>query len=388
VSESLFLTGATGFLGMEVLARYLERTDRAVYALVRADDRAGAEERLRGRIAQTMGDVHRGTDRVVAIPGDVEQPELGLDSRMRDGLASAVGDIVHSAASVSFTLPLEQSRSINVEGTRHVLDFAELCRRRGGLRRLSYVSTAYVAGTHAGEFAEDDFDVGQDFRNPYERTKFEAERLVRSAAGRLPVQILRPSIIVGERPSGWTGSFNVLYSPLKAFARGSLPALPARRSAPVDVVPVDYVADAIFELANGPPADNRTYHLVAGPQATTVERLVELSALGLRRPRPALVPAGLYRRIVHPLLVRVGGDRRRRALTRMEAFFPYFSMRVSYANEGARHRLGSAGIRMTPIERYFGRLLEFALRARWGRSPVGRARARAELAERRRGGPP
>ena len=129
---------------------------------------------------------------------------------------------------------------------------ASSAQSRGGLGHFAYVSTAYVAGTHEGVFNEDDLNVGQDFRNPYERSKFEAEQLVRGYSDRLPIQVFRPSIIVGEHSSGWTMSFNVLYSPLKAFSRGALPAIPAKRGAPVDVVPVDYVADAVFEVANRP----------------------------------------------------------------------------------------------------------------------------------------
>ena len=246
-------------------------------------------------------------------------------------------------------------------------------------RALSYVSTAYVAGAHAGEFTEDDLDVGQDFRNPYERSKFEVEQMVRARRDRLPLQIFRPSIIVGEQATGWTASFNVLYAPLKAFARGALRVLPAHRSAPVDVVPVDYVADGIFELSNQPVADEaETFHLVAGPQATTVGRLVELSARYFDRRPPRLIAPAVYRRVLHPLLVRLGEERRRRALRRTEVFFPYLSMRVRYDDSRARERLEPAGIRVTPIERYLGRLISFAQEADWGRRPLNR-----RVAERR-----
>jgi long-chain acyl-CoA synthetase len=268
---------------------------------------------------------------------------------------------------------------VNVEGTRRLLDLAELCVRRGGLQRFGHVSTAYVAGTHQGEFGEGDLDVGQDFRNPYERSKFEAEQLVRGHRGRLPVQVFRPSIVVGERTTGWTPSFNVLYTPLKAFARGALPMLPARRSAPVDVVPVDYVADAVFELTSRPAGVEETYHLVAGPLATTVERLVELSAEYFGRRRPLLLPPRLYRRGLHPLLVRRSPARRRRALRRGEIFFPYYSMRVRFDNRRARQCLEPAGVRVPPIERYYNRLLDFALAAQWGRREVPRCAAHAEV---------
>ena len=150
---------------------------------------------------------------------------------------------------------------MNVEGTRRMLEFARGCHR---LERFSYVSTAYVAGEPGGLFREDELAVGQRFRNPYERSKFEAELALRSEGRDLPLQILRPSIVVGDSSTGRTSSFNVLYGPLKAFARGAVPAIPARRDAPVDIVPVDYVADRVHELATHGP--NGTFHLVAGPQ--------------------------------------------------------------------------------------------------------------------------
>jgi thioester reductase-like protein len=375
--DCVLLTGATGFVGMEILSRYLERTDRHICALVRADDSDKAGARLRSALALLFGDDHAYEGRITPVPGDIQLPELGLSEDEIESLSIQVSDVVHCAASVSFTLPLEDSREINVEGTRRMLEFADRCRLNGGLDHFAYVSTAFVAGTHEGEFTEDDLDVGQGFRNPYERSKFEAERLVREYADRLPVQIFRPSIIVGEHTSGWTLSFNVLYSPLKAFAHGALPAIPADSEAPVDVVPVDYVADAVFELANRPRAPGvETYHLVAGPKATTVGRLVALSAAHLGRRPPVVVPPWLYVRLLHPLLLRLRSSRRRRALERMKVFFPYFSMRVRYRDLRARSSLRPLDIEAPPIERYYDRLMDFAARTRWGRSLVPRTQAR------------
>ena len=376
----VLITGATGFVGRELLTRYLERSDRAVYALVRGEDAAAADDRLRRGLREATGTDIAESDRLVAVPGDVQEPALGLEPDERDRLAAEVSDVIHSAASVSFTLPLDESRAINVEGTRNVVEFAERCAERGGLHRLCYVSTAYVAGTHEGEFTEDDLAVGQEFRNSYEQSKFEAERLVRSRARDLPVQIVRPSIVVGERHSGWTGSFNVLYAPLKAFAKGRLPMAPGDPDAPVDVVPVDFVADAIYELSSADdPSDDRTFHLVAGRDATTVERLVDLAARQLDRRRPQLLrPAG-YRRLLHPLLVRLGSDRNKRAMKQMEAFFPYLSTRVRYSNAPTRRRLGRAGIEPGSVENYLDRLIKFAQRAHWGRKPISREDARTRV---------
>jgi thioester reductase-like protein len=371
----LLLTGATGLLGMQLLARYLERTDRHVYALVRARDELEANRRLRATLAALVPHPAEHVDRITAVPGDITLPELGLARRRRDALAETVGEIIHAAASVTFELPLERSRQINVEGTRRMLALAELCARRGGLRRFSYVSTAYVAGTHCGAFAEDDLDLGQDFRNPYERSKFEAERLVRTQADRLPIQIFRPSIVVGEETTGWTPTFNVIYWPIRAFSRGTYAVVPAKRDAPVDVVPVDFVADAIFELSRHAWGVGETYQLAAGDRAATVGQLIGLSAARFDRCPPIILPPGLYRRLLHPLLLHSSRGRRRAALERSEAFFPYFALEVAYETSRARRRLGPVGLRPPRLSAYFGRLVDYALATRWGKRP----RTRAEI---------
>jgi thioester reductase-like protein len=334
------LTGATGFVGSELLARFLERGDRRVYALVRAGDGEEAAARLPEH------------DRLTAVAADLERPDLGLERRAADRIAEDATTVVHCAASISFGLDLETARRVNVDGSRRMVELAELCARRGdGLERLSYVSTAYVAGAHRGLFEEDQLDVGQRFRNSYEQSKFEAETLVRERARGLPLQVLRPSIVVGDSHTGRTSSFNVLYAPLKAFARGRLPAIPGRRSAPVDIVPVDYVANAAYGLATH-GADG-TFHLVAGQNATTVGRLLDLSSRHLRRRPPRMLPPLLYRRLAHPLL-----RRRYAALRHAEVYFPYFDMRVRFATG----RFPPA----PPVEDYFQRLIEFAQAARWG----------------------
>ncbi len=370
------------------MARYLERTDRRVYALVRGADDHEAAARVRRTLRTLFGSGHRYARRVVAVRGDITQPGLGLKGR-RDALAEEVCEIVHGAASVSFELGLEEARAINVEGTRRVLAFAERCAARGSLRRLSHISTAYVAGEHGGCFSEDDLDVGQRFRNAYEQSKFEGESLVSRSRGRLPITVLRPSIVVGERESGWTASFNVLYWPLRAFARGAYLALPARRSAPVDVVPVDYVADAIFHLSQVREAEGATFHLTAGTHASSVGELVELASAFFGRPAPRLLDPSVYRRVVHPLLVRSSRDEHyRRALQRSEVFFPYFATRVRYDDRRSRVALRGTGIEAPPLRTYFERLVEFALAAEWGRRQIPRAHTWREMEPRHDQGKP
>jgi thioester reductase-like protein len=380
---AVLLTGATGFLGMELLVRYLERTQRRVYALVRAGDDREAVARMRATLRSLLGADHPYGERMIAVRGDITQPGLGLRDTDAEAIAEQVSEIVHGAAAVSFELGLETARAVNVEGTRRALEFARRCHGRGGLSRFSYISTAYVAGEHSGCFSEDELDVGQRFRNSYEQSKFEAELLVAGSQGRLPITVLRPSIVVGERGSGWTSSFNVLYWPLRAFARGAYVALPARRDSPVDVVPVDYVADAIFALGQAREAEGATFHLTAGAHASSVGELVELATAFFKRPAPRLIQPALYRWVVHPLLVRSSRDERyRRALARSEVFFPYFAAKARYDDRRSRVALAPEGIAPAPLRTYFDRLVEFALAAEWGRRPIARAVAGEGPAER------
>jgi long-chain acyl-CoA synthetase len=374
-TDGVLLTGATGFLGMQLLARYLERTSRPVYALVRAPDQRQAEERMRRTLRLLFGPHHPYRERVTVLRGDITEPGLGL-SVAPEWLAERVGEIVHGAASVSFTLELPTAREINVEGTRRVLQLARSCQQRGSLRRLSYVSTAFVCGDRRGQFSEDELDVGQDFRNTYEQSKFEAELLVQQTRAELPVTVLRPSIIVGERQTGWSTAFNVLYWPLRAFARGAYALLPARSGAPVDVVSVDYVADAILHLSQAREAQGATLHLVAGRQASSVGEIVKLTSAFFKRPAPRLLDPRVYGGVVHPLLLRlIDDERHRRALRSSEALFPYFAARNTFDDRRARVLLGPSGLSPAPLRGYFNRLVEFALAAEWGKREIPHPRS-------------
>jgi thioester reductase-like protein len=376
MSGDLLLTGSTGFVGMELLARALERTDRAVVTLVRAADDDAARARVEGVLDDLFG-ARAGEfrSRVVALAGDLERPGLGLTRHAREEIAERVTTVVHSAASVSFTLGLADARAVNVEGTRHVLELAELAAARGdGLDCYGHISTAYVAGDHCGPFSEDAHDLGQGFRNTYEQSKFEAEALVRAAG--LPARILRPSIIVGDRRSGWTAAFNVLYWPLRALSRGLFAAIPADPASPVDAVSVDYVADAAHALCHDPrPVGGRdrveTYHLTAGAHASTLEEVCAQASDYFGRPAPRVLAPAQFARLDAADVARAA------ALEAGRIFFPYFSVGARFRDDATRARLAGSGIHVTPLSEYLERLLEFATRARWGKRPIGRAEALA-----------
>jgi len=362
--RAVLLTGATGFIGMELLARHLERDERPVITLIRADSDAAAQARLDAVLENVFGTSAAGyRRRVRAVAAELTAPRLGLSDARWEELASSTGSIVHSAASVSFTLPLDCARDINVEGTRRML---ELASHVDGLERYAHVSTAYVAGTHEGPFAEADLDVGQGFRNTYEQTKFEAEQLVRASG--LRYTILRPSIVVGDRRSGWTSAFNVLYWPLRAFSRGLFTAVPAIPTAQVDVVPVDYVADAIYALSRAPEGVGATYHLTAGVHASTIQEIADAASTYFKKPPPRVLAPAEFAALAAESAAAP-------ALESGAAYFPYFSVSTTFDNAVTRALLEPAGIIASPLREYLGRLLDFATRSRWGKRPIGRAQA-------------
>jgi thioester reductase-like protein len=354
MSGAILLTGASGFLGMDALARLIERDDDELVVLLRARDGDGANERLEGVLAQLYDERPVAASRVRALRGDLLEPGLGLSVSDRDVVVSSVDRIVHCAASISFELPLQEARAINVGGVERVLELARELAERGSLRRVVHVSTAYVSGRHAGEFGERDLDVGQEFRNTYERSKQEAERLL-AQADDLPLAVARPSIVVGHSTSGWTSAFNVLYWPMRAFERGLLQEVPAREDSIVDFVPVDYVTDGVLALLDDEHAHG-TYSLVAGEQALDARELVALHAsLTGREPVRFVAPAG-------------GGGLPAGA----ETFAPYFDVPCRFTDERARELLGRAGVQKPDPRDYLGRLIEYARAAGWGKRPVSR----------------
>lgn len=355
MSRRVLLTGATGFLGMEVLVRLLEQDDTEIIALVRAADREQASERMRGVLARLYEEPPDGLgQRLVAIPGDVAAEDLGLTGRERRQITSTTTAIVHCAAAISFDLPLEEAVAINTTGTQRLLDLAADTDR---LTRFVHVSTAYVAGRTQGTFSEGDLERDQVFRNTYEASKYEGERRVSERADSLPLVVARPSIVVGDRRSGWTPAFNVIYWPLRAFARGLLDDLPVDPRGVLDVVPVDYVADALVHLLDRTEIAGRL-HLVAGRKALTNADLITLACEWLGRPPPRLHAAAQLPNV-----------------DEAQTYLPYFDVATRFDDQRARELLGSAGIETASFADFFATIVAYAERAKWGKRTLTREAA-------------
>lgn len=339
----ILITGATGFVGMSLVARLLERDGPDLVLPVRARDVREAEGRRAELLARLYDEPPAAVERLRVVPSDLLAPRIGLLA------LPGVRTVVHCAASVSFTQSLPDARHVNVGGTANVLD---LCRTLPDFEHLVHVSTAYVAGRATGEFGEDDHDVGQAFRNTYEQSKWEAEQLV--ARSGLPACIVRPSIVVGESTSGWTASFNVIYWPLQAMARGLIDRVPADPAGLVDLVPVDHVVDVIEHAMA--PGTRGVLHAVAGSNAATVADLNARAAAILGVDAPALDPPGSDPD--HPAAV----------------FAPYFDVGVTFGDERTR----AAGLAAPEAHAMMPTLLDYATEARWGKRPLSRQAASAQ----------
>jgi len=283
MKKVIFLTGATGLVGSNLIPRILKNdTTTRLILLIRGDSDKEAETRVDEMLWAIREEIDSDQfkKRIQVIKGDITLERLGLSNALYKRLAKEISHIIHSAATVQFQLPLECARLVNCEGTKNVMALAKFAQKNGQPQRVAYISTAYVSGNREGRILEDELDFGQQFGNTYEQTKFESEKFLQGLMDELPITIFRPSIIVGDSRTGKTTTFNVLYLPLKLIYRGIVTTLPGSRYTPLDVVPVDFVCDAINHIffdSNG--CAGKTYHLTASQdQATTTGEVVDLAS--------------------------------------------------------------------------------------------------------------
>jgi len=369
------MTGGTGLVGSFLIPRLLRGFPGSTIALlVRSTRERTAHERI-ADLAAHLRDVHGFGDasrRLQALPGDVGRPDLGLDTRTRAELQDRATWIIHGAATIRFDSPLADARATNTEGTRRVLDLALGCR---ALQRLAYIGTSSVSGDRAGIVREDELERGQVFFNTYEQSKCESERLIRDHADRLPVVIFRPSIIIGDSRTGYTTLFNVIYIPLRLIDSGTLDTIPARGDTLLDLVPVDWVTDAMVYLMRQGESVGRAFHLTAGPsRAEHLEDLLRRAVTYFDREHPLSRPRNV--RIVSPAAFE---DHRKqlsgaaRALAdQLGALFPYVSVNRLFDTSNADALLRTGGIEFPRFSTYADRIFEFCLHTRWGkRLPAG-----------------
>ncbi len=354
-----FVTGATGFIGRNLVQRLLKR-EGTVYALVRAGSR--------GRLEELRTSFGPDGARVVPIAGDLAAPGLGVSEEDLLILRGEVDHFFHLAAIYDMTAGAEAQEIANVEGTRHAVELAGAI-EAGCFHQISSIA---VAGLFKGEWREDMFEQAERLdTHPYFRTKHESERVVREECSR-PWRVFRPGIVVGDSR---TGEIDKIDGPYYAFkllqqARRVLPTwLPAIgvEGGEINIVPVDYVADAIDYIAHQPGLDGQAFSLT-DPNPKTAGEMINLFARaadapqarlrldsGVTDPATSLVRTGL--RFFPPAkrAAKIGLDQ----LGIPAGVLSYFSYPTHFDSSNAEAALAGSGISVPPLESYADRVWDY-----------------------------
>jgi thioester reductase-like protein len=338
------VTGYPGFIGKRLVEHIAEADPKGrIFLLVQPKFLKDAQSYARKLTGA----------QIELLTGDIVDMHLGLSGDEYVKLCQEVTDIFHLAAIYFLGAPKDLAWRVNVEGTRNVIELARECKK---LRRLNHYSTCYVSGDRVGVVAEDELDLGQNFRNTYERTKFEAEKLMLKAGETLPVTIYRPPSVVGDSRTGEIDRFEGPYylaillvtSPLVM----PLP-LPGNGVAPLNVVPVDFVVQATWAISRDPRAAGRTFHLV-DPNPMSARRVYELiAAKSNKRLAKFNLPAKATDVMLKlPFLERLARPQR--------AAIGYVNHLALYNSHNTLELLDGTGIRCPPLQTYLDKLISYA----------------------------
>ncbi|WP_280216199.1 non-ribosomal peptide synthetase [Nocardia cyriacigeorgica] len=276
----VLLTGATGFLGVHLLRELLDRTDSRIWCLVRGRDQADGLHRISAALARYQLPNHDLAERVVAVPGDLEQPRLGLSEADFADLAARISVIHHNGARVNHLESYADLRAANVGGTTEVLRLATTVR----IKPVHFVSTLNaVLGTEtSGVVLEDSvIPAAEVTRHGYVAAKWVAEQLVLAAGERgVPVAVYRPGLICGSVETGVMSADDSMWTMVRAAAL--LGVTPDLGDTAVSLAPVDYVARALVAIANAGLPDSGRYHLVNTTPTRVADILDGLVRMGYR----------------------------------------------------------------------------------------------------------
>jgi len=355
---AIFLTGSTGYIGAHVAANLLQEHGASLNLLVRACDAQEAHLRL-WRAMQLHLEFSKFYDylqtRVRVFCGDLTAPGFGLGRDEYDRLVHTTDSVIHCAASLNRKSE-KSCLNVNLRGTLEVLTLARHAEHYHGLRRFSEVSTVAVAGKRQNEIVTEDQSIEWDRSDydPYARTKKFCEHMTRVLLPDTPKTIFRPSIVLGDSRRAETTQFDMV----KAFVfLAGLPALPFRPNDKVDIVNVDFVADAIATLHQKEQPRFDTYHLSSGTSSQTFRELTTALAAEQQKRKPVFLPfaEGPFTGSVKFLSNRRGtlGS----GATLLKVFMPYLVWNTVFDNTRVTSELGR---RPVPFSQYSFPLLKFS----------------------------
>jgi thioester reductase-like protein len=355
---AIFLTGATGYIGSYLAAGLLERHGQSLNVLVRAASTEEAHQRLLQAL-QLHFDFplfreHLGA-RIRIFLGDLTSPQFGLSQDDYRALVAGTDSVLHCAASLNRKSE-KSCLNVNLRGTLEVVQLARRAQAAHGLRRFSQVSTVAVAGQRSNETVLEDRSIDWERRDydPYARTKKFCEHLVRELLPDVPRLVFRPSVVLGDSRRAETTQFDMV----RAFAfLAGLPVLPLRPDDRIDIVPVDYVAEAIVTLHQKARPEHEIYHLSSGEASETYRGLTQSLACAGGALPPMFWP-GLER----PFSWAVDRLSRRRdsigyGASLLKVFLPYLTWNTVFDNRRVAGELGRAP---APFSSYSFPLLRFA----------------------------
>jgi thioester reductase-like protein len=355
---AIFLTGATGYIGSYLAAGLLEQHGESLNVLVRASSTEEAQRRL-WQSLQLHFDFpsfrdHLGA-RIRIFLGDLTSPQFGLGQDEYRALTAGTDSVLHCAASLNRKSE-KSCLNVNLRGTLEVVQLARRAQAAHGLRRFSQVSTVAVAGHRSNETVQEDRSIDWDRSDydPYARTKKFCEHMVREMLPDVPRLVFRPAVVLGDSRRPETTQFDMV----RAFAfLAGLPVLPLRPDDRIDIVPVDYVADAIVTLHQKVRPEHEIYHLSSGEGSETYRGLTQALAAASGSMPPMFWP-GLER----PFRWAVDRLARRRdnagyAASLLKVFLPYLTWNTVFDNRRVAGELGRAPERFSS---YSFPLLRFA----------------------------
>lgn len=345
-TDVALVTGFPAFTARRMIAKLLTHEPETKLFVLAREKFSAEAERFLGTVP--------GGDRAEILVGDVCDMDLGLSSLEYRALTRDVTWIHHLAGIYFMGVDRETARRVNVVGTRSILDLA---RDAGRLERVVHWSTAMVSGDRRGTFFEDDLDAGQKFHNDYERTKFDAEKLVRDALRQLPITVLRPGIIVGDSRTGEIDKLDGPYYLMVLIATNAsglrLPLL-GRGDAPLHLVPIDYVIDAAWHVIHSEGAAGKTFHLV-DPNPMSARAVFEGVAEHAHTEKPrGHIPRPIARAVLRtPGLARLGRG--------PSAFVDVLDHRVHYDQTNTAAALRGSGLACPSLGDYLPVLVRYVL---------------------------